>query len=556
MIFCLPSLAFGVDAAISNIPGTISPARVQEHLPEAPVSPTKPSVPKLAEAEGIEKAPAGAEKILFVLNKVNITGNTAFTTTELESIFSPSYHKKISLADVQEMVNKITKKYREKGYVLSRAILPAQHIVNGMVKVEVIEGYISKIEVKGKIGRLRILIDRMSCQIRCSRPFRIGDLERVMLVINDIPGLAVQAVITPSKDIPASADLILASTRKYTNAYVAYDNYGTRYLGPQEFTAGANFYSVFMPGDNNVIRWSGTTQGSEMHYYEYDYSFPLGFQGARFLFGSNFTITQPGFVLEPLLIRGRNLTTFTGVSYPIIRSRAKNLYFTSTFNFQNVYSTILHQLFYNDLIRSVTLDLAFDTVDHWQGTDTIDVSVEKGMDILGAQKHFNQSRLFGVPDFTKMNVYASRLKYYNARFSVYTAFRGQYSCNPLLSAKQFGYGGPDFGRGYDPSEILGDSGVAGKLELRFDTRPEKKLLNFIQYYMFYDAGLVWNRDVITQLPKQSATSVGGGLRITFIPQVTANLYIAKPLTHNVAVLQLQGEDAQAWRGFFQFIVSI
>lgn len=33
----------------------------------------------------------------------------------------------------------------------------------------------------------------------------------------------------------------------------------------------------------------------------------------------------------------------------------------------------------------------------------------------------------------------------------------------LLSPKQFGVGGSQFGRGYDPSEITGDSGVAGKV---------------------------------------------------------------------------------------------
>lgn len=282
---------------------------------------------------------------------------------------------------------------------------------------------------------------------------------------------------------------------------------------------------------------------------------PLGCNGTRFIVGSNYTLTTPGFILEPLYVKGRSLFLYSTLMHPIMRSRTRNLYLSATFNFQNVMSTILDQLFYNDLIRSLRLAANYDMVDRWNGADALNIAMENGYNILGAQNHVNKSRFMGVPDFTKFNFYASRLKSFNSRFSLLVAFQGQYACNPLLSSEQFGFGGPDFGRGYDPSEIIGDTGVASKVEFRLDTYPEKRFLNLIQWYVFYDAGVVWNRDNTTQIARQSATSLGGGARIIFLPQITANLLVAKPLSHNVATLAALGTDPQQARGFFQIAAS-
>lgn len=498
-----------------------------------------------------------AEKFKFEITAVNIVGNHIYPVSELQSIFNPFLKKEISLAKLQELVHEITKKYRADGYVLSRAILPPQTIKNGVVTVQVIEGYISKITVSGKIGKNKLLLEKMGQVILRSRPLQIHLLEHEMLLANDVPGLTVRAVITPSKETPGSADLTLAGELKRASAYFTYDNFGTRYLGPQQLTVGAYFNSILAAGDINSFKYATTTQPEELKFFEFIHSQPIGVNGTRWAIGTDYTETKPKFVLQPLYVTGRNSLTFFNISHPLLRTRETNVSLHATTNYQNVSSTILQTLLYYDRLRSLAIGGSFDTLDRWSGADTININLEKGFNILGAHKHLLQSRPQGLPNFFKLEAFASRTKYYTQRISLLLGFHGQYAFNPLLASEQFGFGGPDFGRGYDPSEIIGDDGVAGKVELRLDTMPERKFLKTVQFYAFYDVGVIWNRDAIALPAKQSAMSSGLGARMLFLPQVTGNFYIAKPMTKSVGVFTiLNYGNHKEPRFYFQLALNV
>ena len=107
-----------------------------------------------------------------------------------------------------------------------------------------------------------------------SRPLKDSDLEHYLLLADDLPGITVKAVITPSPTIPDSADLTLVVERKIVNAYLAYDNYGTRYLGPQEISYGAAFNSILLPGDSNAFHFTTTSQRKEVQFAEFVHGCP------------------------------------------------------------------------------------------------------------------------------------------------------------------------------------------------------------------------------------------------------------------------------------------
>jgi hemolysin activation/secretion protein len=140
---------------------------------------------------------------------------------------------------------------------------------------------------------------------------------------------------------------------------------------------------------------------------------------------------------------------------------------------------------------------------------------------------FNLSRAQGRSDFTKFEANAARLQSTKWGFNLYTALRGQYTDDVLLSAEEFGFGGSEMGRAYDSSEIAGDRGVAGTVEVRV---PLTKQLLGIQSepYAFYDLGKVWNLD--TGGESFSAAAAGAGLRLNFRQNMSGNLTFAVPLT--------------------------
>lgn len=549
---CATAVDFG-----GQLPNAFDAGQAQKNIKQMTLPTIAPTVTAHIESKTPPSAPIpNAEKIKLHLTRVIIRGNKVFKTKELQKIFASSINKTISLADLQALVEEISKKYREAGYILSRAILPAQEIKQGVVKVQVLEGYVSHIAVQGNPGRDQALIEQYGKNVMKSRPLKLSDLERVMLLMNDLSGLTVKSVLTPSKTIPSSADLTLVVTRQWVNAYFIYDDYGSRFLGPREVSYGGNINSLIAPGDRNAFHFSQTSVKKELYFEEFVHSQPVGATGLIWTLGSNYTRTQPGFTLRDADIIGQSFSVYSNFDYSLIRARSQNLTLRSMLNYQNVNSTIFGLPFYQDRFRSLGLGAYYDIADGWYGANSMELDFFHGFPIFGAQPHFLQSRPKGQTAFSKFNFTGSRLQTIKGRFSAYLSTQAQYAFNSQLATQQYSYGGAVYGRGYDPSEIVGDRGLAAKFELRMDTAPELRFLQAIQFYLFYDAGIVWNISSVGQPPKQSANSTGGGARITLIPQVYGEFFIAKPLTRQVATLEAIGQNGTQCRVFFQIVAKV
>ena len=113
---------------------------------------------------------------------------------------------------------------------------------------------------------------------------------------------------------------------------------------------------------------------------------------------------------------------------------------------------------------------------------------------------------------------------------------GQYSKDGLLSTEECGIGGSQFGRAYDFSEILGDSCMAGSLELRYAINTQGSSLQYTQLYTFYDGGKTSNHNPLNASDNRtkSLTSTGLGVRFGIWKFLSGSLEAAKPLTRDVA----------------------
>ncbi len=517
-----------------------------------------PYLPKVGGKSQIktqQPAVTKASKLSFKLNNVIFEGNTVYSDKQLRATFEPYINQSITLGELEGLVHQITVKYRDAGYILSRAILPPQTIKGGIVKVRLIEGFVSDFQVKGDAGRAKKLLYAYGSHIQASRPMQIHTLQRYTLLANDLPGYTVESLLTPSPNVPEGADLTFVTKRVTHSEYISYDNLGTRFLGPQETTLGGSWFGLLAPGDNTSFRFTVTGRPQQLRYHELTHIMPIGANGMRWQFGSDYAETRPGFVLKPALIVGRNFLVFTDLSYPWIRDRGKNFITHAAFNYQNVTSTILSFPFYQDRIRSLVVGFSFDHVDTYHGVNSIGMDATHGFNFWGASMHALQSRPEAGSIYTRINLSVSRTQALTQRFSLYIGTHAQYSFEPLLATEQFGVGGPDIGRGYDPSEIVGDTGASGKVELRMDTTPGFKYLQSVQYYMFYDGGIILNKDSFNLPNQQSLTSTGVGARLLFMPNISGNVYFGKPITRQVAVLTTLGENSTGGRVWFQIIGS-
>ena len=247
-----------------------------------------------------------------------------------------------------------------------------------------------------------------------------------------------------------------------------------------------------------------------------------------------YSYAKPGSTLRRNDIRSTTKDLGLGIKYQPIQSRSQNLDLSLKLSGLNTNSDILKDiLLTQDRIRVIEAGVDYNFVDSLNGGNVMKVTFSRGLNILNSSKEndLNLSRAEATPDFATANISYIRQQLLFEDFIGTGHIEGQISSDPLYSAEEFGYGGQTIGRAYDPSEILGDNGISGAVEVRYMGFSQSYEMEPVPY-VFYDIGRVWNLD--TDGESLSAASAGFGLSFgnaeTFLE---CNLGVAWPLTKPV-----------------------
>jgi hemolysin activation/secretion protein len=250
--------------------------------------------------------------------------------------------------------------------------------------------------------------------------------------------------------------------------------------------------------------------------------------------------------LQLLQYKTRSLLVQTGLSYPLIRQRERNLTLTGLIFGSNDSASIFDlpdtPPSTKDRLRGVRVKAEGDFADRFNGINQASLIFSRGFTGLGSTANYADlaSRANGRVDFSKVEALVSRLQPLGAGFSVLGVAYGQYAFTPLLVSELCGYGGRLFGRAFDPSQFVGDSCFEALGELRYDVPVVIKDLTLNQLYGFADHGSLHNiAPVAGTFTNVDAGSVGAGLRLGWLDYVTADFSVA----HIVQGRNLTGTSA-------------
>lgn len=490
----------------------------------------------------------------FTLNDVAVEGGTVFSDSELSPLYKDSIGQKATLGDVRAIANKITAHYRNAGYVLSRAIVPPQRVEGGVVKIQVIEGYIDAVTFEGSEDQDGDLLASYASNITSMKPVSNEALERYLLLIDDLTGLKARGVLSPSQANVGASQMTVVLEYDEMDGEVFINNRGSRFLGPLQVGVMAGANSLLGLSERIQVRSIVSGNLDELRYYEASYQQPVGGEGTTLRGLASLTDTNPGASLEPLDIEGESVNFTLSARHPFVRSRKENLFGNAGFRYRNSESVLglFSTELYDDHVRSIYAGVNYDTLDTLDGINRIDAEISQGLDILdGNDAGDFLSRANGEGTFTKVEMQYSRLQPLTQNVSAYLGLAAQYAFDPLLASEEFGIGSEPFGSAYDPAEITGDHGFAGRMELRYSDLLPEGWGDLYQLYAFYDGGKVYNKDTIAgEAPNESLTSAGIGARLSLIENISATAEIAAPLTRDVSA---EGSDGDDVRGFFSLV---
>ena len=485
-------------------------------------------LPQFARPEG-----QGDSKPLFVLRHVSISGAVAIPQERLVTTYQPYIGKKVSQADLAAIAAAVSDVYRAAGFHLSRAIVPPQDIQSGQLRIQVIEGSITELALKGD-GAEQFGVRPMLDAVLTERPSRLATLERQLLLINGRPGVRIED--TAIEEIgTASGDFRLILSLKTWHVFTSFgvDNLGSSSVGPWQSYGTAAFNSYLAPGDSLVLNLS-TTPGDprQLAFGRLSYEVPVGTDGARIGASGYYSEVWPG---DYRRLYSDNIKTesfeIRGSIVPL-QSQKSSLTLTAAAGFTNATENDVFGPIYADRIRTASLTSDYRLQDSFGGTNYLTVNYRQGLDILGASHRDDDylSRDGASGKFSALNFWFTRYQTLTDAWSLKFAAAGQTASGPLFTSQQFYLGGIAFGRGYGSAEISGDNGLAGSAELRFDQKTNLQYLSGYQLYGFVDSGVAWN-DGYRLSDGLSLTSAGGGVRFFLADGLQADIGAAAPLTY-------------------------
>ena len=388
----LALLGMPVAAVAQIIPGGDQPGRGRERGVEPPAAQAQPRGAVIALPHQVGTA-RGAEAQL-VIRHVEITGSTVYSPEVLAPLYADLLGHEVTLQSVYDLAQRITAKYGQDGYVLSRAIVPPQNLHAGgaTIRIQVVEGYVDKVVWPEKLSRYRNFFSDYEAKIVSDRPANIRTLERYLLLLGDLPGFKVTTKLQPSATNPAASTLVVEVTEKPLDLQGRVDNHGSKSRGPGEFFAAATVNNILHAHEAFTFTYAGTTTLRELQYVAANYRQVLTSEGLTAFATASYTWGKPGLPVPQILdYETRNPYAEAGLSYPWIRSREKNLTFSGLFFLNDADADILGVPFNRDRIRGFRLKADGDYADSWRGINQFNATLSQGIEGLGSTHNGNPS---------------------------------------------------------------------------------------------------------------------------------------------------------------------
>jgi hemolysin activation/secretion protein len=403
-------------------------------------------VPRLAR-------PAEAQvdtKPLFVLRHVAVTGANAIPPGQLATAYQPYIGKSVSQADLVAIATAISDCYRAAGFHLTRAIVPPQDIQDGRVRIQVVEGGIIDVVLKGE-GAEQFGVRSLLNPVIAEQPSRLATLERQLMLINTRPG--VRITDTALEEVGTASGrfrLIVSLQTWHLYTSLGLDNLGSAAVGPWQSYATAAFNSYLVPGDTLAVNLS-TTPGDvrQLAFGRVSYDVPIGTDGLRVGASGIYGEVWPGDWRHVYNDNTKTETFEMRASYSPLQSQRSTLTLTAATSFSNVSEADVFGPFYYDKIRTFNLTTDYRLQDNFRGTNYLTVLWRQGLDILGSSHKGDDflSRDGASGKFSALNFWFSRYQTITDAWSVKLAAAGQVASGPMFPSQQFYLGGAAFGRG-------------------------------------------------------------------------------------------------------------
>ena len=457
--------------------------------------PTVPTAPGLLAPTELRSAPPPpaplASGTAFQVHRLQVRGASVYPEADLLKVAGFEPDRDLNIQALQVMADRITQHYRQNGYLLARAYLPAQEIREGVVTLMVLEGQYGQIRVNNTSSLDNQVPKAVLEGLNYGDVIALGPLEERLLLLTDIPGVGVRSSLVPGSALGLSDLVVDVLPGARISGSVDADNAGNRYTGEERIGGTVNLNNPTGIGDMASLRV--LTSGHGLRYARAAYQVPMGRGRVGVAYGD--LAYNLGREFADLKANGHARIASLFGTYPLVRSRQSNLNVGLSLeakSFQDRIDAEPSQI--EKRAHVAVASLYGDHRDRWGGggLSSYSLALSAGsLDIRTPEalaRDLASSRTDGA--FSKLGFAVSRLQSASPSISFFAGLRGQVASQNLDVSEKMQLGGMNGVRAYPEGEAYADEGVLLTLELRKQLAVSAQAAGQVHLAAFIDAGTV------------------------------------------------------------------
>lgn len=526
----LPGQVLAVHLGAGSAPAATVAQALAMPAAAAPVAAAK--VPPLRERE----APAAQEQTLsvhgFSVQGVGDHVRDGITPASIQALADEQFATlsggtgkpvRANFSQLQQVADRITDRYRKAGFIVATAYVPAQTVgADGLVRLDVLEGTIGKVIVKGASHYRTSAIAAPAERLK-GAPLRKQDIDSALLYARDLPGVTVTSTFQPGAKTGQTDLVMVAHEAKRPFVFtLGGNNYGTELTGRYRAQAGAAWNSPLGIGDQLTANVDYALDPHSNVYYALGYRIPTvvvpGLSGVIGATRSELQINSGAFA--DLKVKGPTSSAYAGADWKFVNT--DDLQVQSSLRYIREKSSL-------GALGVKLSDERFDVAELGFGLTRTDQRL-RGLDVIQGSLRKSVRDDSVKPDlvspdhdssFALARLSYTRLQFLTRSQRLYFKLGGQYTRDALPPLEQFVIGGPDSVRAYPIADALTDRGWYTSLEYHIDApglgerlspfydRPWRELLEVEVFYDFGRGYASRHRDGVN--PVQTLEGVGAGL---------------------------------------------
>lgn len=516
-------------------------------------------------AQEMQQVPAPAEPAQeenhFDVLEYRVTGNTVLPSAAIEEAVYPWMGKDKVISDVEKARENLEKAYHKAGYLTVLVDIPEQDVNQGIVRLNVTEGKVERLRVKGSRYYSLGFIKAQAPSLAEGQVPYFPQVQKDLASLNRTADRRVTPVMKAGKtfgtvdvDLKVEDSLPLHGSLELNNQYsnnterwrlagmMRYDNLWQRdhSLTLQFQTAPQNTSQVKVLSASYLDRFEDSD--TMLAFYGVKSDSNVASVGGIDVLG-NGTILGARLVLPLPALKDFSHSLSVGADYKDFKENI--LFGADTTNTPISYLPLAVQ--YNA------------TAQYGQNVTQFGLGLNFGLrGVVGNDNEFNAKRAGAKSNFLVVKPELQRTQNLPRDLQLWGKLDGQIASGPLISNEQYLAGGANSVRGYLEAEVAGDNALHASLELRSPALQRGEWLQELRFLGFYDIATLRVVDATaTELEQHTIAGIGLGVRLKARQNWNASVSVARAL-HDAAMLigdtsgTLKGKVSGQMRFWYEF----